>query len=78
MVCLALDPRFTVSLLAKGVGLLRVIKICSTPFFGEEVNLPHFVGIYTIVKIPLKYEQRCFVRPNSPFPSPVSSCFATR
>jgi hypothetical protein len=31
-----------------------------------------------MLKIPSKYEQRYFVRPNSSFPSPSSSCLATR
>jgi hypothetical protein len=54
-----LGARFTGSNPAEGDGVLRAIKIRSTPSFEGEVIL------YGLLKIPSKYEQRDFVQPNS-------------
>jgi hypothetical protein len=63
-----------------GDGLLRAIKIRSTPSFGEEVNPEDPCRkVSRHVKNPFEgSDQRYFVRPNSSFTSPNSSCFATR
>jgi hypothetical protein len=63
--------------LAKDDGLLRAIKIHSKPSFGGGWS-SHVVIFYGMLKILLKCERRYFVRPNLSFPSPSSSCFATR
>jgi hypothetical protein len=52
-----LDPRFAGSYPAEDDGFLRMIKICSTPFFGREVRLSaRVVRFYGMLKNPSEYE----------------------
>jgi hypothetical protein len=49
----------------RGDGLLRAIKIRSTPSFGGEVKPnAHVIRTYAMLENPSKYGQRYFVRQN--------------
>jgi hypothetical protein len=77
MVCLLLDPRFAGLIPAESDGFLMAIKSAAClPLEGKQSRWRH-VRFY-MLKIPFKYEQIYFLRPNSSFTSLSFFCFATR
>jgi hypothetical protein len=74
-----LDPRSTGSNLAKGDGLLSMIKIHSTiSIRGEVKPFVPFHQILWLVKVPYKYKKRYFVCKIHGHFWPHFSSFATR
>jgi hypothetical protein len=63
---------------AEDDGFLRAIEIRSTPFGGEVKLEAPCRKILRHAKKPFVVWQRYVVKLNSSFPSPSSSCFATR
>jgi hypothetical protein len=76
---LVIGPKVCWFIPGRGVEFLRAIKITSTPSFGEEVKpsaLCH--KILRHVKNHFEVWTKIFRKPNSSFPLPSSSWFATR